>query len=137
MALAIGVCQDTQFDPPAIVLTLTVVGVVHRRPRIEVPALIDTGADVTAVPESLVERLKLYPVGRLQLEDANAVKTPVFTYEANLAMAEEEVKKMEVVVTPYPFVILGRDWLSEYYLLLDGPGQQYEISKNSLKRQAT
>lgn len=128
---------DTQFDPPAIVLSVTIAGVVHRRPRIELSALIDTGADVTAVPESLVERLKLYPVGRLQLEDANAVKTPVFTYEANVAMAAEPVKKMEVVVTPYPFVILGRDWLSEYYLLLDGPGQQYQISKNPLKSQET
>lgn len=128
---------DTQFDPPAIVLSVMVAGVVHRRPRIELSALIDTGADVTAVPESLVERLKLYPVGRLQLEDANAVKTPVFTYEASVAMAEEPSKKMEVVVTPYPFVILGRDWLSEYYLLLDGPGQQYQISKNPLKSQTT
>lgn len=128
---------DTQFDPPAIILSVTIAGVVHRRSRVELSALVDTGADVTAVPESLVERLKLYPVGRLQLEDAHAVKTGVFTYEANVAMAEEPAKKMEVVVTPYPFVILGRDWLSEYYLLLDGPDQQYEIRKNPLKSQET
>ncbi|MAT97698.1 MAG: hypothetical protein CL608_11185 [Anaerolineaceae bacterium] len=119
---------DTQFDPPAIVLPVTIGGVVHRRPRIELSALIDTGADITAVPELLVERLKLYPVGRLQLEDANAVKTVVFTYEANMAMAKEPVKKMEVIVTPYPFAILGRDWLSDYYLLLDGPGRQFQLS---------
>lgn len=126
------IAYDAQFDPPAIVLPVTIAGVVHRGPRIELSALIDTGADVTAVPESLVERLKLYPVGRLQLEDANAVKTPVFTYEANMAMVGEPAKKMEVVVTPYPFVIVGRDWLSDYYVLLDGPGQQFQISKNSL-----
>ena len=126
---------DTQFDPPAIVLPVTIGGVVHRRPRIELAALIDTGADVTAVPELLVERLKLYPVGRLQLEDANAVKTVVFTYEANMAMVKEPVKKMEVIVTPYPFVILGRDWLSDYYLLLDGPGRRFQFSKNPLHNQ--
>jgi predicted aspartyl protease len=126
---------DTQFDPPAIVLPVTIGGVVHRRPQIELSALIDTGADVTAVPESLVERLKLYPVGRLQLEDANAVKTVVFTYEANMAMAKETMEKMEVIVTPYPFVILGRDWLSDYYLLLDGPGRQFQLSKNPLHNQ--
>jgi predicted aspartyl protease len=128
---------DPQFAPPAIVLSVTIAGVVHRRPRIELSALIDTGADVTAVPESLVERLKLYPVGRLQLEDANAVKMPVFTYEANMAMAEEPAKKMEVIVTPYPFVILGRDWLNDYYLLLDGPEQQFQISKNPLRNQTS
>lgn len=130
------IAYNTQFDPPAIVLPVTIAGVVHLRPRIELPALIDTGADVTAVPESLVERLKLYPVGRLQLEDANAVKTPVFTYEANMVMAGEPVKKMEVLVTPYPFVILGRDWLNDYYVLLDGPNQQFQISKTPLFDQA-
>lgn len=66
---------DTSFDPPAIVLPVTVASVVHRRPRLEAPALIDTGADITALPESFVERLKLYPIGRLNLEDASAVKT--------------------------------------------------------------
>jgi predicted aspartyl protease len=123
---------NTQFDPPAIVLSVMIVGIVHRRPRIELFALIDTGADITAVPESLVEKLKLYPVGRLQLEDANAVKTSVFTYEAKMARVGEQAKKMEVIVTPYPFVILGRDWLSDYYILLDGPGQQFQLSKNPL-----
>lgn len=126
---------DTQFDPPAIVIPVTITGVFHDRPRIEMPALIDTGADVTAVPESLVERLKLYPIGRLRLEDARAVKTVVFTYEATVAAIEEPARKTEVVVTPYPFVILGRDWLSEYYILLDGPAQQFQISKYRLHSQ--
>lgn len=126
---------DTNFDPSAIVLSVTVAGVVHRRPRIEASALIDTGADITAVPESYVERLKLYPIGRLQLEDAHAVKTPVFTYEANLALPGELVEKMEVILTPYPFVILGRDWLQDYYMFLDGPGQQFQLSSDPLRVQ--
>ena len=58
---------DTNFDPPAIVLPMTIAGVVHRRPRVEASALIDTGADVTAVPDAFVDKLKLYPIGRLNL----------------------------------------------------------------------
>lgn len=119
---------DTNFDPPAIVVSVMVAGVVHRRPQIELSAVIDTGADVTAVPEVCVDRLKLYPFGRLQLEDARGVKTPVFTYEARLVRPGESAIKMEVVLTPYPFVILGRDWLKDYYLLLDGPGQQFHLT---------
>jgi predicted aspartyl protease len=121
---------DTNFNPSAIVVSVIVAGVVHRRPQAELAALIDTGADVTAIPEAFVDRLKLYPFGRLQLEDANAVKTPVFTYEARLALTGQSAKKMEVVLTPYPFVILGRDWLQDYYLLLDGPGQQFYLSND-------
>jgi hypothetical protein len=123
---------DPTFDPPAIMLSMTVAGIVHRRPRLEVAAIIDTGADVTAVPETFENRLKLYPIGRLNLEDVNAFTTPVFTYDAFLAVKGEPAKKMEVVLTPYPFVILGRDWLRDYYLLLDGPGQQFQLSRNPL-----
>ena len=109
---------------------MTVAGVVHRRPRLEAAALIDTGADITAVPEAFEDKLKLYPVGRLNLEDASAVKTPVFTYDAYLSLTDEPPKKMEVVLTPYPFVILGRDWLRDYFVLLDGPGQQFQLSRD-------
>ncbi|MEW5986071.1 MAG: retropepsin-like aspartic protease [Chloroflexota bacterium] len=128
---------DTNFDPPAIVLPVTVTGVVRRQPRLEVAALLDTGADVTAVPEAFVDRLKLYPIGRLNLEDANAVKTPVYTYDAYLSFAGKPGKKMEVVLTPYPFVILGRDWLQDYYVLLDSPGQQFQLSSDPLRMQGT
>jgi hypothetical protein len=44
---------------------------------------------------------------------------------------------MEVVLTPYPFVILGRDWLQGYYVLLDGPGQQFQLSRDPLRIQET
>lgn len=128
---------STNFSPPAVVLPVIVAGVFHRRPQMELSDLIDTGADVTAIPEAFVDRLKLYPFGRLQIEDANAVKTAVFTYEAFLALAGQSAKKMEVVLTPYPFIILGRDWLQDYYVLLDGPGQQFHLSSEPPDRQAT
>jgi hypothetical protein len=123
---------DRNFDPPAIVLSVTVTGVVRRRPRSDIPALMDTGADITAVPEALVDRLRLYPIGRLNLEDANAFKTPVYTYDVFLSLPGEPAKKLEVILTPYPFVILGRDWLQGYYVFLDGPGQQFQLSREPL-----
>lgn len=127
------IAYDRTFDPPAIVLAVTVTGAVRRRPRIDSPAFIDTGADITAVPETLVDKLRLYPIGRLNLEDANAVKTPVYTYDVFLNLPGESAQKLEVVLTPYPFVILGRDWLQGYYLLLDGPGQQFQLSREPLR----
>ena len=126
------ITYDRNFNPPATVLAVTVTGVVRRRPRIDSPAFIDTGADITAVPETLVNRLKLYPIGRLNLEDANAFKTPVYTYDVFLSLPGESAQKLEVVLTPYPFVILGRDWLHNYYVLLDGPGQQFQLSREPL-----
>lgn len=124
------IAYDATYDPPAMIVPVTVAGVVHRRPRLERPALLDTGSDITAVPAAVKERLHLYPFGRLQLEDANAVTTTVFTYEVRLAWGEEAAREMEVVLTPYSFAILGRDWLRAYYVLLDGPGQRFQISRS-------
>lgn len=124
---------DVQHNPPAIILPVNVSGAVHRRPRIETSALIDTGADITAVPRVLIERLKLYPFGRLRVEDANAVVTSVFTYEARIALEGKVAKAFEVIVTPFPFVILGRDWLRDYYVLLDGPNGQFHLSDKPLQ----
>ena len=53
-------------------------------------------------------------------------------FDADLSFNDQPAKKMEVVLTPYPFIILGRDWLRDYYLLLDGPGQQFQLSRESL-----
>jgi predicted aspartyl protease len=91
------ILYDTIFEPPAIIIPLTVAGVVRRRPQLEVSALIDTGADITAIPDTFVERLKLYPIGRLQLEDARGAKTPVYTYEAALTMNAGAARRLEVV----------------------------------------
>ena len=41
------ILYDTIFEPPAIIIPLTVAGVVRRRPQLEVSALIDTGADIS------------------------------------------------------------------------------------------
>lgn len=49
-------------------------------------------------------------------------------FDANLSFNDQPAKKMEVVLTPYPFIILGRDWLGDYYLWRDGPGQQFQLS---------
>lgn len=65
--------------PPAPVLQVTVAHVAHPRRRRLIAALLDTGSDITAIPDRLVAELQLYPVGRLQLEDLRAGVTRVLT----------------------------------------------------------
>ena len=119
---------DQQHTPPALVLPIRVAGAVHARPRITVPALIDTGADLTAVPHTLKERLNLYVFGRIQVEGVQAQPASVSTYEVHLALEGSSPVLLEAILTPYPFAILGRDWLQNYYLLLNGPEQHFQLS---------
>lgn len=39
---------------------------------------------------------------------------------------------MEVILVPFPFVVLGRDWLQDYYLLLNGPKGQFRLSESPI-----
>jgi predicted aspartyl protease len=119
---------SSEFDPPAILLTVTLSGVVHSRPRLTLPALIDTGADMTAVPETAVSRLRLFEVGRITVEDIGGRLSVMDIYTARLSVDSLGVQEIEVVQTAQPFIVLGRDWLQSYYLRLNGPERQFEIS---------
>lgn len=126
---------NKSYTPPAPVLTVTLSGIVNSRPRATVPAIIDTAADITGVPADLKSRLRLYQFSQLQLEDARGVKEPVSTYEVHLALQGQGSTIIETILVPFPFVVLGRDWLQSYYLLLNGPEQQFLISENPLTNQ--
>jgi len=122
------IAYDKLFDPPALVLSVTVTGAVNSRPRARLQAIIDTGADVTAVPAYLERKLYLYAVDRLQIEDVRGIATRVNTYDVRLALVGQTPKTIEVVFTSLEFVVLGRDWLEDYYLLLNGPEQNFLLS---------
>ena len=119
---------DTAYDPPALILPATLSGMVRNRPRIQLPALIDTGAELTAIPASAVTQLRLYAVGRIEIEDIHARVETVEIYTVRLSISGLPVREMEIVPTRQPFVVLGRDWLENYYLLLNGPEQVFALS---------
>jgi predicted aspartyl protease len=127
---------DSSFDPAAPVLSVALTGLVHLRPQIRLPALIDTGADMTAIPSEAIKRLHLFAIGRMKVEDIHAKVTIVEIYTVRVAVTGQPIKEMEVVQTEQPFVILGRDWLQSYYLLLNGPEQTFLLSDTPLTEEA-
>jgi predicted aspartyl protease len=118
---------DGKFDPPALTIPVKVAGVVRTRPRTALLALIDTGADITAIPDVLKDRYQLYPIGRLQLEGVAGITSIAYTYEANMTALDQPARPMKVVLTHFPFVILGRDWLRHYHIYVDGPGSRFAV----------
>jgi predicted aspartyl protease len=126
------VANDASYDPPAPVLTATLTSVLHRRPQMRLPALIDTGSDITAIPSTVVKRLHLYAVGRMGVEGIDAFITTTEIYTIRLTITGQPAREIEVVATEQPFVILGRDWLQTYYLLLNGPDRNFLLSETPL-----
>ena len=96
------------------------------------PALLDTGSDVTAVPARLTDSLHLQAIGRLRLEDVEARTTHVSTHAVRLTVAGLTIPYLEVILTGLDFVVLGRDVLNDFYLLLSGPELTFDLSTSPL-----
>jgi len=114
--------------PPAPVLQVTVNNVANRRLRRVLPALIDTGADVTALPEFCLSPLKLYPIAELELEGIAAESKVVLLYAVRLTVEKLVIPRQEVVLVKLDFAVIGRDVLNRFNLHLYGPQLAFEIS---------
>jgi len=58
---------DTAYEPPAPVVQILLSNPVDPSQQMQVWGLVDTGADITVVPEMLVSRLQLIRQGEIQV----------------------------------------------------------------------
>ena len=118
------------FDPPA-----PVVYVLLRNPATgaslqNVPMLIDTGADATAIPTTYAEQLDIEP-----LKD-KAYEVQGFDGQSRIArIAEVEMEiigklfKGQFLLVDQPHGYLGRNVLNQLRILLDGPRGKWNEQK--------
>ncbi|MEZ4658495.1 MAG: hypothetical protein R2911_13055 [Caldilineaceae bacterium] len=121
------IAYDAQYDPPAPIIQVTVSSARNRRLRQLCSAILDTGADITAIPEIYLERLQLYPIRQLQFEDWDGDTTTTFTYKIGMSLDELVIPQLEVVLTGLNFVVIGRDVLNRLNLHFYGPQQLFQI----------
>jgi hypothetical protein len=92
------------------------------------PAQIDTGADRTVIPGLLVGVLGLVPLDELPFVGLGGHLVHLRTYLVEIAIRGLPPRQMEVVADQdEPYILLGRDVLNQYQVLLDGPGMAIEI----------
>lgn len=93
-----------------------------------IPAQLDTAADRSLIPESVVVRLSLPQVGTVTLGGVGGIQQVMPSYPVNLAIHDLPYQTIEVVASPgESWVLLGRDVLNGYRVLLDGPQLALEI----------
>jgi hypothetical protein len=118
----------THLQPPAPFVNVTVRCPTTGTSVKDIPAQIDPAADRTVVPGGVVSALNLVQVGRFLFEGFGGaiMQLPVYL----LAVQIHDLPPLEiraVVGEKEPYVLLGRDILNNYRVLLDGPGQAVEI----------
>ena len=114
--------------PPAPFVFLTITDPTTSATRTQVPAQVDTAADRTVIPESLVHDLDLLPTGTLDMGGLGGVVQSLRAYTVLLGIHDLPPSPVKVVASEgEPWVLLGRDMLNQHRILLDGPGLALEL----------
>ena len=117
-------------SPPGPTALVTVLSPVDSISIEDLPALVDTGADQTVIPEAIANRLDLNPKDRELVVGFDGAVQHLITYQLVLQIKNLTAVNFTVICSPLiPHIILSRDILNRYVIRLDGPNQRIEISE--------
>lgn len=117
-----------QIEPPAPFVHVSLRSPGAGDPVDDLPAQIDTGADRTVIPGGLVDRLGLEPLDHMEVAGLGGQTFEVAVYLVELTIRTLTSHKVVVIAhADKPYVLLGRDILNRYRLILDGPDLALEI----------
>lgn len=119
---------DRDIEPPAPFLEVLAYPPEHPDIRRSIRAKLDTGADISAIPESLIEALNLQPESLVLIEGYDCQKVTLPTYHVGLVVAQVQFHRQEVIVFPETYVLLGRDVLNHFYVRLNGPELTFDLN---------
>jgi len=97
----------------------------------DIKAILDTGAGITVIPESIIEKLEKLkelphrPVRvRSHLDKNNTSYRILYRVIIEFYGQENEI---EVLAIPRDYAIIGRDILNQYKITLNGPEETWSI----------
>jgi len=115
------------YNPPAPVLRVRL-----SKPSsghsIEVQSKIDTGADITVIPQSIISELKLIPASRVSVSSFDGREEWKYTYFVNLSFDKLEFSAIEVIGARRRDALLGRDILNLLKTILDGKNLDFDFT---------
>ena len=119
---------NQQLTPPAPFVHVTLQPPGWGTAVSQVPALLDTAADITVIPARVAEELELVPLDEIPVGGFDGRVTVVERFLIQLALRQFDPLVIRVVASrDEPYVLLGRDVLNRYRILLDGPQLRLEL----------
>jgi predicted aspartyl protease len=113
---------NRQVEPPAPYVHVIVNRADGVGASATIPALVDSGADRTVVPQVLIDELGLPQAGVMEAVGLNHVGAMLGMYVLQIGIRDLAPVVIEVIAAPgEQYVLLGRDVLNRHCVTLDGP----------------
>jgi predicted aspartyl protease len=118
-----------QVTPPAPFVYVTLRSPDTAQVSGELPAQLDTGASRTVIPWAALEDLGLIELDQISNIGVGGHVTTMPTFLVQLEIRQLRALTLEIVaIKEEPYVLLGRDVLNNYRIVLDGPQLRLEIN---------
>jgi predicted aspartyl protease len=118
-----------KFEPPAPVIKITLISPANENSIFSHQALIDTGADITTIPQAVIDGLDLMPARDIIAIGYDNTVSIRLTYYVNVRIEDFEFFPLEILSSPGKDFLIGRDILNQWTIVLDGKGQIFKIKK--------
>ncbi|MBS7637977.1 retroviral-like aspartic protease family protein [Candidatus Bathyarchaeota archaeon] len=93
----------------------------------EFQARLDSGADMTVVPQHAINELRLIPASRISVKSFDGRAVWRYTYYVNLSFQDFEFRMVEVIASKREDMLLGRDILNRLKAILDGKRLSFSL----------
>ena len=122
------------FDPPAPLARVTLRAIQTRKIITDVPMLIDSGSDLTLIPEASIAELEPNIVADklVELQGFDGRVTAARSVEMDLIFLGITFRGRLAVVDS-PVGVLGRNVLNRFAIFLDGPNLNWKELSQSTK----
>jgi predicted aspartyl protease len=125
------IAYDHSIDPPAPFVQISVQHPAMNRREI-LMAQLDTGADISGIPQQVIDAMDLLAARSIPIEGYDEVCVQLSTCVVALEVAGLRFHRIEVVSLPGEYALIGRDVLNHFYARLDGPDLMFDLSPDPL-----
>lgn len=119
--------DQQNFNPPAPVMEISLSIPTGQSVILKSPALLDSGADITVIPEWIVQQLQLRYVDEIIASGYDGIPKQTFIYSVKLIFNGLGDFIVRAIPSNNDHVLVGRDILNRWSLLLEGRKKIFEI----------